>query len=174
MFCDGISAAVPSVEADAPPAIAKDTPASPSAGTAFRRRLRLESGFVFAIEASLRYAQTILPVCRRFAIRRASSRLRPGDATISGIRLFDWLHREARRGFDRQAYETQYGRWDISCLSRTVSPSDAAGRLRPASPTSWRLQRGAASSPVGSWRRCNAQESIRDLLRDIFSSARYH
>jgi len=42
MFCTGTSTADPAVDADAPPAIANDTPATPNAGTTFFRVFRFE------------------------------------------------------------------------------------------------------------------------------------
>jgi hypothetical protein len=45
MYCDGRFAVGGAVAADAPPAIAKDIPAIPTAGTAFLRRFRFEASF---------------------------------------------------------------------------------------------------------------------------------
>jgi hypothetical protein len=47
VFWDGVS--VVTVDADAPPASDKDTPANPKTGRAFFARLRFDVCFVFAI-----------------------------------------------------------------------------------------------------------------------------
>jgi hypothetical protein len=49
VFCTGISTADPAVDADAPPAIAKDSPATPNAGAALFRLFRFELVFAHAI-----------------------------------------------------------------------------------------------------------------------------
>jgi hypothetical protein len=49
VFCTGTSTADPAVDADAPPAIAKDTPATPNAGAALFRLFRFEPFFAGAI-----------------------------------------------------------------------------------------------------------------------------
>jgi hypothetical protein len=49
VFCTGTSTADPAVDADAPLAIAKDTPATPNAGAALFRLFRFELFFAGAI-----------------------------------------------------------------------------------------------------------------------------
>ena len=58
VFCDGTSATDPAVDADAPPAIDKDTPAIPNTGTALLRRFPNEARFVFGmIKSSATFEQ---------------------------------------------------------------------------------------------------------------------
>jgi hypothetical protein len=49
VFCDGTSATDPVVDADAPPAIDKDTPAIPNTGKALVRRFPFEARFAFGM-----------------------------------------------------------------------------------------------------------------------------
>jgi hypothetical protein len=52
VFCTGTSTADPAVDADAPPAIAKDTPAIPNVGAALFRLLRFKLFLARAIGGS--------------------------------------------------------------------------------------------------------------------------
>src|SRR6516164_11908 len=67
MFCTGTSTADPAVDADAPPAIANDTPATPNAGATFFRVFRFELVLARAIGIlhTLRYVvpSRKIPVC---------------------------------------------------------------------------------------------------------------
>ena len=62
------------VAADAPPAIAKDIPAIPTAGTAFLRRLRFEARFAFDI-ASPPNLSNVPPPPDRLSIAMAPCKL---------------------------------------------------------------------------------------------------
>jgi hypothetical protein len=49
VFCTGTSTADPAVDADAPPAIANDSPVAPNAGATFFRMFRFELVLAHAI-----------------------------------------------------------------------------------------------------------------------------
>ena len=72
MFCTGTSTADPAVDADAPPAIAKDAPAIPKAGATLFRLFRVELFFVRDIR--------VLPYAVRLDAMRLST-MKPAWST---------------------------------------------------------------------------------------------